>query len=235
LPPVRASDTVSRPTKYDQEQLEAWLARRVPGGYSFGTMVDSLHNIGLLWLREPNQKKEALAVLDTLLPPNYPNFRRTHPDSVVIRKVRWDYAELYDWMHYLESSMSDLNGVEITMWAIDPLGDRLVFGLVHREMLPAMVSWLVGKNVPCRLVRLTVVGRAYLLWHALLAGMMTRSVPFRIRDARAEDVASFTAAMAGAICIDWWEQLRSAERRDVDSRVPSRGWLTNVAADERPF
>jgi hypothetical protein len=163
LPPVRASDTVSRPTKYDQEQLEAWLARRVPGGYSFGTMVDSLHNIGLLWLREPNQKKQALAVLDTLLPPNYPNFRRTHPDSVVIRKVRWDYAELYDWMHYLQSSMRDLKGAEITMWATDPLGDRLLFGIVNREMLPAMVNWLVGKNIPCRLVQLTIVGRASLL------------------------------------------------------------------------
>lgn len=163
LPPVRASDTVSRPTKYDQEQLEAWLARRVPGGYSFGTMVDSLHNIGLLWLREPNQKKQALAVLDTLLPPDYPNFRRTHPDSVVVRKVRWDYAELYDWMHYLQSSMRGLKGVAITMWATDPLGDRLVFGIEKREMLPAMVSWLLEKHVPCRLVQLTVQGYAQLL------------------------------------------------------------------------
>jgi hypothetical protein len=126
-------------------------------------MVDSVHNVGLLWLREPNRKKEALAVLDTLLPPDYPNFRRTHPDSVVVKRVRWDYAELYDWMHYLQPSLGGPKGVEITMWAIDPLGDRLVFGLVNREMLPAMVSWLIGQNVPCRLVQLMVVGRAYLL------------------------------------------------------------------------
>ena len=162
LPPVRASDTVSRPAKYDQELLGVWLARRVPGGYAFGTMVDSLHNIGLLWLREPDQKRQALAVLDTLLPPNYPNFRRTHPDSVVARKVRWDFAELYDWMNYLQSSMRDLKGVEITGWSTDPLGNRLVFGIEDRDMLPTMVSWLVGKNIPCRLVALIIMGRAHL-------------------------------------------------------------------------
>ena len=126
-------------------------------------MVDSVHNIGLLWLREPSKKKEALAVLDTLLPPDYPNFRRTHPDSVVIRKVRWDFAEFYDWMNYLQSSMRGLNGVRITMWATDPLGDRLVFGIEKQEMLPKMVSWLLEKIVPCRLVQLIVQGYARLL------------------------------------------------------------------------
>ena len=163
LPPVRASDTLSRPTRYDQEQVAAWLARRVPGGYSFGTMVDSIHNIGILWLREPDQKKEALAVLDTLLPPGYWNFRRTHPDSVVVRKVRWDSAELYDWMNYLQNSKPGLKEVAITMWATDPLGDRLVFGVEKRDMLPTMVSWLVEKKVPCRLVQLMVQGYARLL------------------------------------------------------------------------
>ena len=160
LPPVRASDTVSAPTAYDPERLSAWLARRVPGGWAFGTMVDSLHNVGILWLREPTRKKDALAALDTLLPPNYPNFSRTHPDSVEAHKVRWDYAELYDWMNYLQSSMRDLKGVEITGWSTDALGNRLVFGIEKREMLPTMVSWLVGKHIPCRLVTLLVMGRA---------------------------------------------------------------------------
>src|SRR6266516_1184594 len=123
LPPVRASDTVSAPSaNYDPDRLSVWLARRVPGGWSFGTMVDSLHNVGLLWLREPSRKKEALAALDTLLPPGYPNFSRTHPDSVEVHRVRWDYAELYDWMNYLQSSMRDLEGVEITAWSTDALG-----------------------------------------------------------------------------------------------------------------
>jgi hypothetical protein len=159
LPKYRASDTVSAPNgKYDLELLSAWLARRVPGGWTFGPMVDSLHGIALLWLREPSQKHQALAVLDTLLPAN-PLFSRTHPDSVVTRKTRWDYAELYDWMQYLNSSMRDLRGVTITGWSIDAIGGRLVFGIEKREMLPSMAAWLVGKGIPCHLVALRIMGQ----------------------------------------------------------------------------
>jgi hypothetical protein len=161
LPSFRASDTVSAPTAtYDPDRLSVWLARRVPGGWSFGTMVDSLQNIGRLWLRDPSQKRAALAVLDTILPPNYPNFSRTHPDSVIVHRVRWDYAELYDWMEYLNSSMRDLTGVRITAWATDALGGRLLFFVETREMLPKMTGWLVGKGIPCRLVALGVMAQA---------------------------------------------------------------------------
>jgi hypothetical protein len=104
-------------------------------------MVDSVHNIGLLWLREPNLKKDALAALDTLLPGGYANFSRTHPDSVAIKRVRWDYAELYDWMNYLQSAMRDLHGVEITGWSIDALGGRLVFGM---QSVKCCLPWRVG-------------------------------------------------------------------------------------------
>ena len=81
----------------------------------------------------------------------------------MVRRVRWDYAELYDWMSYLQSSMRGLRGVAITMWATDPLSDRLVFGIEKQEMLPAMVTWLLEQHVPCRLVQLMVQGYAQLL------------------------------------------------------------------------
>jgi len=122
-------------------------------------MVDSLHGVGHLWLREPSKKRQALAVLDTLLPSN-PLFSKTHPDSVVAHKTRWDYAELYDWMQYLNSSMADLRGVLITGWSIDGLGGRLVFSVENRAMLPSMVAWLVSKGIPCRLVALRIMGQA---------------------------------------------------------------------------
>src|SRR5712672_219387 len=126
LPRFRASDTVSAPTKYDPERMSVWVARRVPGGWSFGPMVDEIHNITRLWMREPDRKREALAVLDTILPPNltrymrdslsYGLFARTYPDSVLVGRVRWDYAELYDWRQYLLASARDLNGVRLTAW-----------------------------------------------------------------------------------------------------------------------
>jgi hypothetical protein len=136
-------------------------------------MVDSIHNITRLWMREPDRKREALAVLDTILPLNvtrymqdslsYPLFSRTHPDSVLVGKVRWDYAELYDWMQYLLGSTRDLNGVLITGWGIDPLAGRIAVGVEKPEMLPIMESWLVSKGVPCRLVMLRVMGQARLM------------------------------------------------------------------------
>jgi len=173
LPRFRASDTVSAPTKYDSERISVWLARHVPGGWSFGPMVDSIHNVTRLWMRDPTRKREALAVLDTILPPNltrymqdslsYPLFSRSYPDSVLAGRVRWDYAELYDWMQYLLGSTRDLNGVLVTGWGIDPLSGRISFGVETPEMLPRMESWLVNKGVPCRLVVLRVMGQARLM------------------------------------------------------------------------
>ena len=173
LPRFRASDTVSAPTKYDSERISVWLARHVPGGWSFGPMVDSIHNITRLWMRDPARKREALAVLDTILPPNltrymqdslsYGLFSRTYPDSVLVGRVRWDYAELYDWMQYLLGSARDLNGVRVTGWGIDPLAGRISFAVETPEMLPTMQSWLVSKGVPCRLVILRVMGQARLM------------------------------------------------------------------------
>ena len=173
LPRLRASDTVSAPTKYDSERISVWLARYVPGGWSFGPMVDSIHNITRLWMRDPDHKREALAVLDTILPPNvtrymqdslsYPLFSRTYPDSVLVGRVRWDYAELYDWLHYLRGSMRDLDGVLVTAWGIDALAGRIFFAVETREMLPTMAGWLVGKGIPCRLVILRVMGQARLM------------------------------------------------------------------------
>jgi hypothetical protein len=173
LPRFRASDTVSTPTKYDSERMSVWVARHVPGGWSFGPMVDSIHNVTRLWMRDPARKREALAVLDTILPPNltrymqdslsYPLFSRTYPDTVLVGRVRWDYAELYDWIQYLLASTRDLNGVLVTAWGIDPLAGRISFAVETPEMLPRMQSWLVSKGVPCRLVILRVMGQARLM------------------------------------------------------------------------
>jgi hypothetical protein len=136
-------------------------------------MVDDIHNITRLWMREPDRKREALAVLDTILPPNvaryiqdslpYKQFSKPYPDSVLVGRVRWDYAELYDWLHFLRGSMRDLDGVLVTAWGIDALAGRIFFGVETPVMLQTMQSWLISKGVPCRLVVLRVMGQARLL------------------------------------------------------------------------
>jgi hypothetical protein len=163
LPNIRASDTVSDPRgRYDSEKVSVWLARRVPGGWTFGPMVDSIQHRTLLWMRDTSAKRAALAALDTLAPlgplfvSTYP---ATYPDSVLAYQVRWDYAELYDWMEFL-GRPGQAEGVNVTAWAIDALGGRLFFGVETSEMMPIMSRWLVGKGIPCRLVVLRVMGQA---------------------------------------------------------------------------
>ena len=75
----RASDTVSDPRgRYDSEKVSVWLARRVPGGWTFGPMVDSIQHRTLLWMRDTSTKRAALAALDTLAP-HGPLFVSTYP------------------------------------------------------------------------------------------------------------------------------------------------------------
>jgi hypothetical protein len=166
LPKVRVSDTVSDPRgKYDSEKVSVWLARRVPGGWTFGPMVDSIQHRTLLWMRDTSAKRAALAALDTLAPHGplfVATYPATYPDSVLAYQVRWDYAELYDWMEFL-GRPGRAQGVNVTMWAIDALQGRLVFGVETPEMVPIMSRWLVGRGIPCRLVKLEVSGPMHTL------------------------------------------------------------------------
>lgn len=166
LPKVRASDTVSAHyDRSDSEQVSVWLARRVPGGWTFGPMVDSIQHRTLVWMRDTSQKRAAIAALDTLAPHGIYSVSRyptSYPDSVLPYKVRWDYAELYDWMEFL-GRPGKADGVNVTGWAIDALEGRLYFGVETPEMVPIMSRWLVAKGIPCRLVKLGVMGQMRLL------------------------------------------------------------------------
>jgi hypothetical protein len=164
LPNIRASDTVSDPRgRYDSGKLSVWLARRVPGGWTFGPMVDLIQHRTLLWMRDTSAKRAALAALDTLAPHGplfVATYPVTYPDSVMAYQVRWDYSELYDWMEFLGRPGQKVDGVNVTGWAIDALEGRLFFGVETPEMVPKMSRWLVAKGIPCRLVKLGVMGQA---------------------------------------------------------------------------
>ena len=158
LPKVRASDTLSVSSgRLHADQLQAWLARRVPGGWAFGPSLDG-SNHATLWLRDPTQKLAAMAALDSLAPPNQ-LFPATRPDSIVALPARWDYAELYDWMEFLRAGPAIATGVNMS--GIDAANDRIVFGIETRETLGTMVKWLVEKGIPCRLVAVEVSGPIY--------------------------------------------------------------------------
>jgi hypothetical protein len=163
LPKFRASDTLSGANgKLHPDRLSAWLARRVPGGWAFGPSIDG-SNHATLWLRDPTQKRAAIAALDSLAPPNQ-LFPATRSDSVVALPARWDYAELYDWMQSLQTALwGGARGTGVNMWGIDPSHNRILFGIETRETLETMVKWLVEKEIPCHLVAVEVTGPIHVL------------------------------------------------------------------------
>ena len=160
LPRFRASDTLSGNTRISDPQAHsAWLARRVPGGVAFGHTFDENHR-PIIRLTDPTKKHAALVALDSL----GASTGRTYAvgaDSVLAVRVRWDFAELYDWMQYLMTEMSAARGLGINSGAIDTRNDRIELGIEKRESLPNVVSWLIEQGIPCGLVAVRVNGPIY--------------------------------------------------------------------------
>lgn len=157
LPKSRVSDTLTRGgTNKNPQERSAWYARRVPGGLAFGRAFDDNHR-PIIRLTDPTQKLAALATLDSLAPTSG-RPRVMNADSTTAVRVRWDYAELYDWMQYLQSAFSEEPPLGVNSGGIDTHNDRIEFGVEKRESLPMLVSWLVEKGVPCRLVAVRVNG-----------------------------------------------------------------------------
>ena len=162
LPPFRVSDTITRSgADKDLQERTAWLARRVPGGLAFGRVFDDSHH-PIIRLTDPTRKLAALATLDSL-DPRRGRSRLANADSIRAVRVRWDFAELYDWMKYLQSSFGEAGRIPINGSGIDTQNDRIEFDVETRESLPVLVNWLLKKGVPCGLVAIRVTGPNRLL------------------------------------------------------------------------
>jgi hypothetical protein len=61
-------------------------------------------------------------------------------------------------MEYLQGALGGARGSGVNSWGIDSSHNRILFGVETRETLPTMVSWLVGKGIPCGLVAVEVTG-----------------------------------------------------------------------------
>lgn len=159
LPPTRVSDTLSVPDPRRRDQQWAWWARRVPGGWAGGPYyLSSVPGPPTILLREPARKADALAALDTRLPPAA---RRSPfwPDTIIARQARWDLAELYDWLQFIESNFGTAQGTGINMWGITNQKNALTIGIENAATLPEVTRWLRGLGIPCRLVVVEVIGR----------------------------------------------------------------------------
>lgn len=160
VPSFRASDTLSlEAAQRFYPQAAAWLARRVPGGWSGGPWRTNGGQPLRLYLRDPAQQHAALAVLDTLAPRVLELVRPRPTDTVVVLPVQWDAAEVYDWYRYISDRVRTLTGPPgVNMLGMDQAGGRIVVGVEFAESLPGAIRWLQSLNVPCNLVYLEVSG-----------------------------------------------------------------------------
>lgn len=158
LPATRVSDTLSPPTAAARsDQLWAWWARQVPGGWAGGPYYLASPGPTAILLRDTSQKVAALAALDTLLPPD-PRGVVVRSDSIIARTARWDLAELYDWLAFIHSNLHTARGTGINGWGINPQRNRITIMIQDAATLPIVTQWLRGLGIPCELVAVEVVG-----------------------------------------------------------------------------
>jgi hypothetical protein len=131
----------------------------VPGGWGGGPYyLPPRARPPTILLRDPSQKVAALAALDTLLPIDA-RFVTASLDTVVAVAARWDLAELYDWMQFIQANIHTAQGAGINGWGILPQKNRLTITIEDAVKLPIVVRWLQGLAIPCRLVAVDAVGR----------------------------------------------------------------------------
>ena len=160
LPPIRPSDTLSHAfADRTPPQRNAWLARRVPGGYAGGPYPSlGWNQAWVILMRDTTQRAAAWAAVDSLRPASDAITLQPRPDSVVARRVRWDSAELHDWLQHLESNLRGARGSGLNGWGIDEQDNRIELYVESVSTVPVLLTWLEGLSLPCHLVAFQVAG-----------------------------------------------------------------------------
>ena len=75
-----------------------------------------------------------------------------------MRAVRWDAAELYDWLKYIEARLSETRGIAVNGWGVHTQENHILLYLEKVESLTPLLDVLERHHVPCYLVKIAVVG-----------------------------------------------------------------------------
>ena len=126
---------------------DAWyrLAPHVPGGFAgiYLTPVNGRNTNVLMFVDTTN----LVAALDSLVK-YYPSGHRSFArDSVVLRVVRWNWVQLYDWYRYviLVAGLPDV----WTSTDIDETQNRLAFGAATTTARDILLQRLRQLDAPC--------------------------------------------------------------------------------------
>jgi hypothetical protein len=154
--PSSARDSLGDPFgihgKYDKPwERRAEISRLIPGGWGGVTRRENGFGVRLL-LVDTTQRVRALEALAAAGSP-------FSPDTPV-KQGRWSYAQIYDWFRYIHRH---LNGVALTMWTLDEVNNRILYGVEGEVAAREFDRRLAAMNVPCFLVARYVSGPNRLL------------------------------------------------------------------------
>ena len=153
-PATSAPEAVVAPLRADGGASSAelatgeWLARQVPG-YA-GSFYENDRFI--LLLTHPERAREMKAALTAT---GYRSY-----DEALVRRARWDAAQIYDWQLYVAHVVGWERGV--VSFSYDLPGNRLLYGMEDEGSRQRFAERLVDAGIPCDLILLTVEGRPVL-------------------------------------------------------------------------
>lgn len=143
--PAYSAPTQSQRSRGSPDDQWAALARTVPGGFG-GVYYDANHTFTVV-LVDPSKKNQAFSALHAA---------GLFVDGAAVAKGRWNFAQLYDWLAYIQDRSPAVTGLRTV--DIDELANRLAFGLADSSSIHAFDSTLARMNLPCFLVNTDIVG-----------------------------------------------------------------------------
>src|SRR5947208_10080755 len=150
--PAALRDSLGGPVPESRARIDdrwAEAARELPGGFAGKMLAGGL----VVFLVDTTQRDAALAALAARN-----GLEGRDPKRVRVRKVRWDFAQLLDWYHYLGLHVwSDSGVVESD---IDEEHNRITYGVMGESGRRRVERRLARLRPPppCFLVAIEVVG-----------------------------------------------------------------------------
>lgn len=166
--PIAPSESLSVPPPYGMrsDEVAAVVARTMPGGWG-GFAGDSTGRL-LVRLVDTTQADSALAALARLAgDPQWASFNAWYAPMLPTARVvptRFDMAQLYDWMHYLQARLlaDRPAGVAIRGWGID-LQSTIDLSATDSVAQRRLEAYLGTLGLPCGLVRTSWMAPIYML------------------------------------------------------------------------
>jgi hypothetical protein len=147
--PLAPSKVVS--FSHGSDDRWAAISRDNPGGFA-GIIVNSSQQLVVL-MTDTTQRAAVFAALQA---------NGISTSGATVRQVRWSFAQLFDWLGYVDHALPPGFFAFVTTVDIDEANNRLTFGISANLFVTPSEGELATLDLPCRLVYLEVVPPPFL-------------------------------------------------------------------------